>query len=228
MKNLPNYPKVKFPLTVRIDEPLDLNSHVPFRVAVVSNLLQLNKDPFIRDFSDLEPREYRVLLNIGSYMPIKAADIAYLGRLDTYTVSRAVKSLLKDELIEIELAENNRKIKNLVLTKKGIKVYRELCLIIDKRTQELESVISKEEKAELIRILELLESKSESMIASHAASFQENALQKSNLQKSNHQNKNQQTINKPIPADQKEIIRWHKKSSANYKSNNDEWSYNNQ
>jgi len=206
LKNLSNYPKANFPLTDRIDDPLDLNSHVPFRVAVVSNLLQLNKDPLIRDFSDLEPREYRVLLNIGSYMPIKAADIAYLGRLDTYTVSRAVKSLLKDELIDIELAENNRKIKNLVLTTKGVKVYRKLCLRIDKRTQELESVISKEEKAELIRLLELLESKSESMIAGHAA-----ILQKSEFQQ-----------NKSIPADQKEIIRWHKKSSSYYKNSDNE------
>jgi len=211
LKNLPNHPKANFPLTGRIDEPLDLNTHVPFRVAVVSNLLQLNKDPLIRDVSNLEPREYRVLLNIGSYMPIKATDIAYLGRLDTYTVSRAVKSLLKDELIKIELAKNNRKIKNLVLTKKGVQVYRKLCQRIVQRTQELESVISKKEKTELVRILELLESKSESMIASHAN--EQVTRQASELQSSE---------NKKIPADQKEIIRWYKKSAASSKNSNDE------
>ena len=186
--------KVKFPLTDRIKEPLDLSCHLPFKLAVVTNLLQLNKDALIRNISHLEPREFRVLLNIGSYMPIKAADIAYLGRLDAYTVSRAVKALVKEQLIAIEIPENNRKIKNLILTDKGISIYRRLCECMNQRAEELESVISAKEKTELMRLLDLLESKSESMIANHAI--------------------NEPLLGNEIPADQKEIIRWHKKSAA--------------
>jgi len=195
LKRLLNYPKTKFSLTKLIAEPFDLNQHIPFKIAVVSNLLQLNKDPFIRDFSELEPREFRVLINIGSYMPIKAADIAYLGRLDSYTVSRAVKSLIKQQLIQVELLETNKKIKNLVLTPFGVEVYEKICQRLERRTKELESVISSDEKHELIRILELLESKSESMIATDVAEKRSSANQ--------------------IPTDQQEIMRWYKKSKSN-------------
>ena len=103
MKHPFNTSKIKFSLTERTDNPLDLYQHLPFQIAVVTNLLQLNKDAAIRKITNLEPREFRVLLNVGSFMPIKAADIAYLGRLDSYTVSRAVKSLAKEKLINFEL-----------------------------------------------------------------------------------------------------------------------------
>ena len=184
--------KVKFPLTERADDPLDLYQHLPFQIAVVTNLLQLNKDAAIRKITDLEPREFRVLLNVGSFMPIKAADIAYLGRLDSYTVSRAVKSLAKEKLINFELSEHNRKVKKLVLTDKGLEIYYRLCKAIKIRTLELESVLSLNEKNELMRLLLLVESKAEAMMADHA--------------------KQEHSAGRVISADQKEIIRWHKKS----------------
>ncbi|MBV1910280.1 MAG: MarR family transcriptional regulator [Kangiellaceae bacterium] len=185
--------KALLPLTSRIEDPLDLTKHFPFMIAVVTNLLQLSKDASIRKIANLEPREFRVLLNIGSYMPIKAADIAYLGRLDSYTVSRAVKVLRQGDLIEVVATENNKKIKNLVLTQQGEKIYREICDRLNKRTQELESVITIEEKIELLRLLSLLERKSESMIAC-------NAMQ-------------ELVAGNDISADQKEIVRWFKKSA---------------
>jgi DNA-binding MarR family transcriptional regulator len=192
--HLPIYPKISFELTNRIDNPLDLNKHFPFRLAVVINLLQLNKDATIRNITALEPREFRVLLNVGSYMPIKAADIAYLGRLDSYTVSRAVKTLMREELIRVEPSEINKKIKNLVLTDKGIEIYRRLCDSIEVRTDELESVLTPREKNELLRLLSVLESKSESMIANHAIE--------------------QTALGKNVSADQKEIVRWFRKSAS--------------
>lgn len=194
MSDSPAYSKVDFPLTDRIEDPFDLANHFPCRLALVSNLLQLNRDASIKNISGLEPKEFQILLCIGSFMPIKAADIAYLGRLDSYVVSRAVKTLLKEELISIEFPENNKKSKNLVLTDKGVLLYRHIGESIVQRTKELESVITPEEKSELIRILTLLESKSESMIASHAI--------------------REQQLGHNIPADQKEIIRWYKRSCA--------------
>lgn len=184
--------KHQFKLNQSIDEPLDLYSHLPFQLAVVTNLLQLNKDASIKEISDLEPREFRVLLNIGTFMPIKAADIAYLGRLDSYTVSRAVKKLIEAELVIVEPDLNNLKVKNLVLSEKGTTLYYQLKDSINERTTELERVLTDEEKKVLMGALAKIECKAESMIADHA---------KQQLDKGH-----------KIPADQKEIIRWYKKS----------------
>ncbi len=184
--------KAKLKLTDRIANPIDLTQHFPFMVAVVTNLLQLSKDATIRSISNLEPREFRVLLNVGSYMPIKSADIAYLGRLDSYTVSRAVKTLLSSGLIEVVESSKNRKIKNLILTAEGESLYKKLSQSLSTRTSKLESVLNNDEKKELLRMLSLIERKAESMIATHAIEAREQG--------------------KSISTDQKEIVRWYKKS----------------
>ncbi len=180
-----------FKLTQELERPLDLIQHLPFRIAVVSNLLALNRDWHIRSLSDLEPRELRVFLNIGSYMPIKAADIAYQSRLDSYTVSRAVKKLQAAKMIEVEADPKHRNVKNLRLSEQGKALYSELVPAIEQRSDTLEGVLTSQEREQFYRIIEKLENKAEQILAEQALSMIEQG-------------------NEP-PADQKEVIRWFRK-----------------
>jgi DNA-binding MarR family transcriptional regulator len=159
---------------------------------VVSNLLALNRDLSVRSLSDLEPREMRVLLNIGSYMPIKSADIAYQSRLDSSNVSRAVKVLLTKNLISAEPDPSSKNIKYLALTPLGCELYEQLKLALEPRAQALESVLSDEEKVSFFNCLTKIEAKAEQLLAQQALSFVNQGLE--------------------IPADQKELLRWYKKS----------------
>jgi len=181
-----------FELTSEIDNPLDLTNHLPFRIAVVSNLLALNRDWKIRDMSELDPREMRVLLNIGSYMPIKSADIAYQSRLDSYTVSRAVKKLLMLELIESKADVYKKNVKNLLLNKKGKALYSRVIIAMNERSKQLESVLSEEELGQFYTMLEKVENKAEQLLAKQALDLVAEGFD--------------------APADQKELIRWYKKS----------------
>ena len=183
--------KKAFKLTDKIDAPLDLTTHLPFRLAIVSNLLALNRDWKVRDLCDLEPRELRVLINIGSYMPIKSADIAYQSRLDSYTVSRAVKKLHNKGLIDINPDPVSKNIKILKLSEQGQVLYQQLSEALDNRSQELESVLSDDEQIQLYQMLEKLEEKAELLLAQQALEMIEQGHEP--------------------PADQKEIIRWYKK-----------------
>jgi DNA-binding MarR family transcriptional regulator len=181
-------------LTTLVDEPLNLSEHLPFRIAVVSNLLALNRDLSIRSVSDLEPREIRVLLNIGSYMPIKAADIAYQSRIDSSNVSRAVKVLLREKLIVSEPDSASKNIKNLSLTAHGLSLYKQLTDELTPRAQALESVLDDAELQSFYQILAKIETKAEQLLAQQALSFVNQGLE--------------------IPADQKELLRWYKKSQT--------------
>lgn len=187
--------KQYFSLTDRLDSPLDLYEHLPFQVAVVSNLLQLSRDLLIRDIIDLDPRELRVILNIGSYMPIKSADIAYQSRLDSYTVSRAVKKLQSLAMVELEIDPSDKKAKYLVLSEQGVLVYKKLCEEIERREMVIEDGLSSEEKQILMTLLAKIEDQAESMLAGNAQI--------------------KLTRGEVIAADQKEIIRWNKKSQPN-------------
>jgi DNA-binding MarR family transcriptional regulator len=155
-------------------------------------LLALNRDWKIRELCDLEPREMRVLLNIGSYMPIKAADIAYQSRIDSYNVSRAVKALQKKELIDVQLSSHSRNIKFLVLNEQGIKLYHQVTKAMNERANELESVLSTQESELFYSMLEKIEVKAEELLAEQAISKIGDGQEP--------------------PADQKELIRWYKKS----------------
>ncbi len=180
-----------FKLTKALENPIDLINHIPFRIAIVSNLLALNRDWKIRSLCNLEPREIRVFINIGSYMPIKAADIAYQARLDSYTVSRAVKKLLSLELIEAGADKEHKNIKNLALNAKGVKLYDKLVPALEARSDELESVLSVTEKTQFYAIINKLEDQAEKILAEQAIALIE--------------------LGNEPPADQKEIIRWYKK-----------------
>lgn len=186
--------RLAFQLSTEHKEPLDLSSHLPFRVAVVSNLLALNRDWKIRNLSDLEPRELRVLLNIGSYMPIKSADIAYQSRLDSYTVSRAVKKLISLGLVDTQPDAFKKNVKNLVLNEQGLTLYKKVTQALNERSKQLESVLSHDEMYAFYDMLERIENKAEQLLAEQAIDLIASG--------------------KEAPADQKEIIRWHKKSKG--------------
>ncbi|WP_083277894.1 MarR family winged helix-turn-helix transcriptional regulator [Colwellia sp. PAMC 20917] len=183
-----------FRLTKEIAEPLDLTKHLPFRVAVVSNLLALNRDWKIRELCDLEPREMRVLLNIGSYMPIKSADIAYQSRIDSYNVSRAVKALDKKGLIDIRRDEKSKNIKILALNDQGKALYQQLTTAMELRSKELESVLTADETSAFYNTLSKIEDKVEQLLAKQALT--------------------KIAQGEDAPGDQKELIRWYKKGRS--------------
>ncbi|WP_417451344.1 MarR family winged helix-turn-helix transcriptional regulator [Kordiimonas sp.] len=191
--DLPPARKRYFTLTERLQDPLDLMSHVPFRIATASNLLALNRDLSVRQYVDLDVREMRVLINIGSYMPIKSADIAYQSRMDSYTVSRAVTALRKAELVDFEPAPTSKKAKNLVLTAEGEVVYGKIVSVIENRANLLDDVLSQDEKALLCDMLARIESKAEQLMAQYALDQQRQGVE--------------------LPADQKELIRWYRKGN---------------
>lgn len=136
----------------------------------------------------------RVLLNIGSYMPIKSADIAFQSRLDSYTVSRAVKKLLSLNLIESKADSKKKNVKNLLLNEHGEALYKRIALAMDERSKQLESVLSDDEISQFYLMLEKIEDKTEELLAEQAIELINEGLD--------------------APADQKELIRWYKKSKV--------------
>jgi DNA-binding MarR family transcriptional regulator len=184
----------QFVLTRQLEAPFDLYRHLPFRVATLTNLLALDRDLAIRHASALGLRELRVLLNIGSYMPILAADIAYQTRLDTVTVSRAVKSLLKQGLIALREDPTDRRSQILTLTPAGRAEYRRVAKVLAARDRALERVLSTAERAQLDAMLARVEEFAESLLAAHAEGMLASG--------------------KRISADQRELIRWRKRSTA--------------
>ncbi len=178
-------------VTSKGKDALNLIEHVPFQVAVVSNLLSLDRDPVIRSLTELNTRELRVLLNVGSYGPVTAAEVSYQSRLDPYSVTRAVNALLKLDLVRA--TELSGKSKPVVLTQAGEKVYREVTAHIRKREEKLTAHMSDDEKALLSGLLMKLELTAEEILANEVTEMESKG--------------------QVVTRDHKEMLRWHKRSN---------------
>jgi DNA-binding MarR family transcriptional regulator len=186
--------KVLAPLTDRVASPLDLEAHLPYRIAVVSNLLLLDRDPLIRNLTKLGLRELRVLLNVGSYMPVRAADIAYQTRLGSFTVSRAVKTLLTRGLVRSDRNPLDARDMLLALTRKGSALYAAMSGLLERRAALVAAVLSAQEQALLLDMLGRLEDSAEKVLTEEALSCMERGG--------------------TLSVEQKELLRWFKRGST--------------
>lgn len=185
-----------FQLSSITEQPFDLFAYAPYQLAVVSNLLLLDRDPKVRALTSLNAREIRILLNIGSYGPVYAADIAYQSRLDPYSVSRAIKVLQQQQMIE-PAGLSTGKVKPMILSKNGLQVYQRLCAELDHRANRLLQGVNKQEQQLLSRLLARLELNAEQMLAEHC----QTAL----------------TQGERLTREQQEFIRWQQRSCSSVK-----------
>ena len=189
-KSLSNRLKA-FELSGSEQSQLALDKHIPFQVAVVSNLLSISRDPIIRTLTDLDTRELRILVNIGSYGPIAAADIAYQSRLDPYSINRAIAALAKKALIEYQ--QGNARSKPVLLTGQGKSIYSKVVAHLKMREEKLLETLSDSEKNTLSVLLQKLELNAETVLAMEVADCHKQGLS--------------------VTRDHKELERWHKRTN---------------
>ncbi len=183
--------KLRYELSRQTRKPLDLDRHLPFGIAVLSNLLRVDRDPHVRRLTDLGARELRILLNIGSYMPIRAADVAYQSRLDTHTVSRGVQTLLQKGLVAPSEDPLDRRTSRLSLTARGAALYASLADILEQRDRRLSRCLSPGERDQLENMLARLEDCAEEILAGEVLECAQDGA--------------------TVPADQKELLRWYRR-----------------
>jgi DNA-binding MarR family transcriptional regulator len=137
---------------------LDLLKFVPFQLnrlaAEVSSALSAE---YATRYG-LDIPEWRVLATLGfRHEPCSAQYVADCTRTHKSTISRAVTSLLKQEIIErVENADDRREFR-LRLTRKGTALYEELIPRLLRREQEILSCLSAQDRKDFARLLGKIE-----------------------------------------------------------------------
>ena len=137
---------------------LDLLRFVPFQLnrlaAEVSSALSAE---YAARYG-LDIPEWRVLATLGfRHEPCSAQYVADCTRTHKSTISRAVTSLLKQQIIErVENADDRREFR-LRLTRKGAALYEELIPRLLRREQEILSCLSTQERKDFARLLGKIE-----------------------------------------------------------------------
>ena len=137
---------------------LDLFKFAPFQLnrlaAGVSSAL--SAEYAVRYGLDIP--EWRVLATLGfRHDACSAQYIAHCTRTHKSTISRAVTSLMKRQIVERVENEDDRREFRLRLTRKGVALYEELIPRLLRREQEILSCLSAQERRDFARLLGKIE-----------------------------------------------------------------------
>jgi DNA-binding MarR family transcriptional regulator len=137
---------------------LDLFKFVPFQLnrlaAEVSSALSVE---YAARYG-LDIPEWRVLATLGfRHHACSAQYIAHCTRTHKSTISRAVTSLMKQQIIERVENEDDRREFRLRLTRKGATLYEELIPRLLRKEQEILSCLSAQERRDFTRLLGKIE-----------------------------------------------------------------------
>ena len=137
---------------------LDLFEFVPFQLnrlaAEVSSALSVE---YAARYG-LDIPEWRVLATLGfRHDPCSAQYIAHCTRTHKSTISRAVTSLMKRQIVERVENEDDRREFRLRLTRKGATLYEELIPRLLRKEQEILSCLSAQERRDFARLLGKIE-----------------------------------------------------------------------
>jgi len=141
------------------DARLDLFEFVPFRLnrlaAEVSSALSAE---YATRYG-LDIPEWRVLATLGfRHDACSAQYIAHCTRTHKSTISRAVTSLMKRQIIERVENEDDRREFALRMTRKGKALYQELIPRLKRKEQEILSCLSAQERKDFGALLGKIES----------------------------------------------------------------------
>ena len=137
---------------------LDLFKFVPFRLNRLSAEVSSALSAEYQTRYGLDIPEWRVLATLGFRNdPCSAQYIAHCTRTHKSTISRAVTTLMKRQMIErVENAEDRREFR-LRMTAKGKALYEELIPRLLRREQEILACLSAQERKNLAALLGKIE-----------------------------------------------------------------------
>lgn len=153
---------------------LDLFKFTPFRLnrlaAEVSSALSVE---YAARYG-LDIPEWRVLATLGfRHDACSAQYIAQCTRTHKSTISRAVTSLMKRQIVErVENADDRREFR-LRLTRKGAQLYEELIPRLLRKEQEILSCLSAQERRDFAKLLGKIEDSLDLVQDSEAADAKE-------------------------------------------------------
>lgn len=113
---------------------------------------------------ELDSREWRIIGLLGAFSPLSLQALAREVDVDKSQASRIVSGLIQRELLNRETDENDGRGVQLSLTAQGKTVYRKVFPKAIQRNESLLSVLSKEDRQSLERILTQLTERAGEML----------------------------------------------------------------
>lgn len=135
----------------------DLELFLPYRLYQAAEKTSQAFHAHYREKYDLSRTEWRVLFNVGQYGPISAVDISKRSNLEKTKISRSVQRLEEREWLRRIFLVTDRRRHQLELTKKGLKVFRELAKLAEEFNNHYAELLGDGRLDELNKAVRFLE-----------------------------------------------------------------------
>ncbi len=136
---------------------LTLEEFVPYRLSVASNAVSSRISQSYRKRFNLKVSEWRLIAILAETARMTPQDIGKAGELDKITVSRAATVLMKRGLVAQNRNPEDGRSHFLSLTPQGQDLYAQIVPAAKAMEDALLAGFSKEDRAQLVRLLRRIE-----------------------------------------------------------------------
>lgn len=147
---------------------LKLDDFLPYRLSVLSNQVSQGIAHTYSEPFDLSVTEWRILAILGIEEGLSATEVADRSAMDKVSISRAVKRLIAAGRLTREQDRADGRSRILSLTKEGRAVYEAIAPAALEFEKALVSVLSKQEREFLDKVMERLLDHTETMTRNSA------------------------------------------------------------
>ncbi len=135
--------------------PLKLEESWIYKVAVLADIVARTITPIVYRVSGLNLSQWRVIAAVADQPGCTATEVVAITPMDKGLVSRAVRTLVNQEIIARQSSEKDGRSVNLRLTKEGEKIYRDIVNELDKENANGRRILSNEDQARFLMLLEV-------------------------------------------------------------------------
>jgi DNA-binding MarR family transcriptional regulator len=124
----------------------DLQAFMPYRLNQLAHLVSRGIAGLYEDQHGLTPAQWRVMAAIAEQPGITAQQVVTMTPMDKVKVSRAVSVLSELGLLERHASNNDGRVALLSLTRKGLKIYRQIAPRAQDYSERLQNRLSEQER----------------------------------------------------------------------------------
>ena len=116
---------------------IDLGAYWPYQVVVLADIISRHTRELLKQHSDLNLSQWRVLAAIGEQPGRTSRDVVAITPMDKGIVSRAVATLIKSGLVEKINDPQDRRRSTLKLTAPGYRQYQTIAKALDRALRNI-------------------------------------------------------------------------------------------
>lgn len=135
----------------------DLTGFLSYRVVRLHHALNAQAVSVLDRVAGITLSQWRILAMVGSGSAVTARDIVRVSVIDPAIISRTTKSLEDAGLLETSRHSSDRRVLNLRLTERGLKVYEQTLPYMQERQRSLMADLDPKEQKAIFEIMEKLE-----------------------------------------------------------------------